>query len=219
LKFLFIFFLFIYQTSNAQSVSIQINYGTQPLKLGEKYYLDKIKDSLEINTLKFYISKLSFYYNHKLILEDDKPILYNLENQKSSKLYIDNNILYDSISFDLGIDSLYNTTGVMGGDLDPVNGMYWTWQTGYINFKLEGKSKVCKSRKNIYQYHLGGYTFPFNALQKIGFKKTNKNSFIIVLDIEKLLNSIDISNLTEIMSPRKEAVEMSKLISNCFSVE
>lgn len=217
MKFLIYLFFILIQTANAQSISLKISYGHQPLKLGKKYFLDKIKDSLEITTLKFYISKTTFYLNTKQVSIYDKPMLIDL-NERINPAFIDNNVLYDSISFQIGIDSLYNTNGAMGGDLDPINGMYWTWQSGYINFKLEGISKVCPSRKNMFQYHIGGYAYPFNTLQKIGFKKTNKNSFDLVLDIEKLLNSIEISNLTEIMSPRKEAVDLSKTIANSFTI-
>ena len=39
----------------------------------------------------------------------------------------------------LGVDSVLNYNGVHEGALDPINGMYWTWQTGYIHCKLEGK--------------------------------------------------------------------------------
>lgn len=213
MKFLIYLFFILIQTANAQSISFQINYGNHPLKLDSKYYSEKNQDSIEINTLKFYISNLTFYKNSKSVYYENKPFLIDVDGR-----IINYNTLFDSFSFNLGIDSLTNVSGAMGGDLDPINGMYWTWQSGYINFKLEGKSKVCPSRKNIFQYHIGGYAYPFNTLQKIGFKKTSKNSFDLVLDIEKLLNSIEISNLTEIMSPRKEAVDLSKIIANSFTI-
>ena len=45
---------------------------------------------------------------------------------------------YTSIEFNLGVDSLHNHSGDQAGDLDPMYGMIWTWNTGYIFFKHEG---------------------------------------------------------------------------------
>lgn len=32
----------------------------------------------------------------------------------------------------------------MDGDLDPLNGMYWAWNSGYINMKIEGITPKCQ---------------------------------------------------------------------------
>ena len=69
---------------------------------------------------------------------------------------------FDAIQFNLGIDSLTNVSGALGGDLDPTKGMYWTWQNGYVNFKLQGTSDLCNNPKNEFEFHLGGYLKPFN---------------------------------------------------------
>jgi hypothetical protein len=53
-------------------------------------------------------------------------------------LEIPDDIEFDAIQFNLGLDSLTNVSGALGGDLDPTKGMYWTWQNGYVNFKLQG---------------------------------------------------------------------------------
>ena len=59
------------------------------------------------------------------------------------------------IYFQIGIDSLTNVSGDLDGDLDPALGMYWAWNSGYINMKLEGKSSSCKSVKKEFQFHIG----------------------------------------------------------------
>jgi hypothetical protein len=53
-----------------------------------------------------------------------------MNTDKHSKLSFDlpTYLKYDQIQFQLGIDSLTNVSGAMGGDLDPTKGMYWTWQ-------------------------------------------------------------------------------------------
>ena len=52
---------------------------------------------------------------------------------------------YNQITFTIGVDSLRSTMDVSKrpGVLDPAqghDGMYWTWNSGYIFFKMEGIS-------------------------------------------------------------------------------
>ncbi len=95
--------------------------------------------------------------------------------------------------------------------------MYWTWQSGYINFKLEGFSKVCNSKKNQFQFHIGGYQFPFNTLTTVNLKLNGSET--IFIEIDKLIESIDISKTTEIMSPNEKALSVSKKIASHFVVK
>ena len=90
-----------------------------------------------------------------------------------------------SISFCIGIDSLASVSGALSGDLDPSNGMYWAWQSGYINMKIEGTSSSCKTRKNSFNFHIGGYLKPYNAIKKIEIP-INKIQNQIIDDLERL---------------------------------
>jgi hypothetical protein len=62
----------------------------------------------------------------------------------------------------------------MAGDLDPIKGMYWAWQSGYINMKIEGKSSSCRTRKNEFQFHIGGYLSPYYAMRKVALTYDKK---------------------------------------------
>ena len=73
---------------------------------------------------------------------------------------------YKSVSFVIGVDSLRSTmdigkrTGVLdpAGDLTSANGMYWSWNSGYIFLKLEGTSPSAPKDAtglNIFRYHIG----------------------------------------------------------------
>jgi hypothetical protein len=106
----------------------------------------------------------------------------------------------------------------MGGDLDPTKGMYWTWQSGYINFKLEGNSNLCKTRHNEFQFHLGGYQQPFNCLQTVFVQVKSTANIKLNIDVEKFFQYIQLSQLNHIMSPSKEAVELSEKLTETFSV-
>ena len=212
-------FLFLFQKLNSQSLDFHFNYGVDLLLPDKNYYNELINDSFSISTLKFYVSNIKCYQENKMTSWIQNPILVGLNEIKSSLYTFVDSSKCDSLSFDLGIDSVTNVSGNMNGALDPINGMYWTWQSGFINFKFEGKSKVCKTRKNMFQYHIGGYAFPFSAIQTLGFKFDQKSNVNIVLDVKKIIDSCNIISINEIMSPRKEAVEMSKIIAKSFNIE
>jgi hypothetical protein len=96
--------------------------------------------------------------------------------------------------------------------------MYWTWQSGYSNFKLEGVSDFCPARNNRFQFHLGGYQAPFNALQKVELKTLNTKRININVAIDKLLAQLNLKETYQIMSPSQKAVELSQIAANIFSI-
>jgi hypothetical protein len=105
------------------------------------------------------------------------------------------------LTFNLGIDSLAHYRGTESGPLDPIHGMYWTWQSGYIHFKLEGSVKQKhQSSWQEFEYHLGGYRKPYTALQTWNCKSLN-NYFDVSIFLEPLLRN----NRFKIMSPGFEA--------------
>jgi hypothetical protein len=124
------------------------------------------------------------------------------------------------IYFQIGIDSLTNVSGNLDGDLDPALGMYWAWNSGYINMKLEGKSSSCKSVKKVFQFHIGGYLPKQNALQKIvlDFPK-NTTEIQLKADISKWLDEVVLKETNSIMIPGAKAIAMSDLYKKMFSVE
>jgi hypothetical protein len=159
--------------------------------------------------------------NNKIVFQDSLPArLIDIKNKNSLSINVKNRLKFDKIVFNLGIDSLTNVSGALGGDLDPTNGMYWTWQSGYINFKLEGTDPRCKSRYHRFQYHLGGYAYPFATIQQVELKTNKKgNKSQIILPIEKFLKASKPENQSEIMSPGSRAVELSAILKQLFSVK
>ena len=193
----------------------------QPLVPGENDYLPEIRDSVKIEALKFYISDVQFFQDEQLVYTLEKKHLL-IDVEKPESMVIDftskNQMKFDRIKFNIGIDSLTNVSGAFGGDLDPTNGMYWTWQSGYINFKLEGVAKICQARNHLYQFHLGGYQAPFNTLQQVTLKTAKGESVKINIAIDKLLTQIDLEKTYQVMSPNNQAMEMAKLIPSIFTI-
>lgn len=193
------------------SISFTPKFGSEVLVQGKNYFLPEINDSVNIETFKFYISDIRYMKNHRIVHWDTNGYhLIDFEN----KLKISYNINipdFNEISFNIGIDSTTNSGGVKGGDLDPTKNMYWAWQSGYINFKLEGKSKVCKTRNNVFQFHIGGYSYPNNSLQTIWIPIKKTRSINFNFDLKKFLTQVGLQETNEIMSPNTKAMKIAEL--------
>ncbi|MFT4532730.1 MAG: hypothetical protein ACI9P5_000074 [Saprospiraceae bacterium] len=207
---------------SAQSVR-SVSISIIPVYKGELFDLNNEIETYNttITKLKFYVSKIGFSNS----LDGDwigkgSCHLLDMEKPKSMKivLQIPDTLQVNSLCFNLGVDSLINVSGAMSGDLDPMQGMYWAWQSGYINFKLEGKSDKCPARKNKFQFHLGGFLAPYNTLQKVTLPIVIKDEIFVVLDIGELIEAVDVSKTHEIMSPRSEAVSMAQKVASLFKI-
>jgi len=204
--------------SQDNKLGVHTNYNQQTL-YPEVYYKLNTTDSLQITSLKFYISNLELINGTKTVWEDKvKYHLIDAFDKKTLLLQIPPNISFTKIKFQLGIDSLTNVSGAMGGDLDPTKGMFWTWQSGYINFKLEGNSNLCKTRHNEFQFHLGGYQKPFNCLQTVFIPMKSSSNIILHIDVAKFIEQLSLSQVNHIMSPSREAVDLAEKITKIFSV-
>ena len=206
-----------------KNIKIKVNllYGNEKLIKG-KLYTSSLQNELKIETLKFYISNL------KLIYQDGSTFIdkngYHLIN-----IEIDNNEFHlngidsldiKSISFLIGVDENKALSGEMDGDLDPLNGMFWSWQSGFSSFKIEGVSPSCLTRKNEFILHIGGYKKPYNSLREISFMVCNliNESIEIKVDIKKLMNNIDLGKDNHIMSPGSIAMRIADLYQEIFSL-
>jgi hypothetical protein len=190
--------------------------------LNDSYCKLNSKDSIQIETLKFYISKIELLNNDVSVWQEENSFhLIDISSDKSKLISfkIPSQLHFNKIKFNLGIDSITNVSGAMGGDLDPTRGMYWTWQNGYINFKIEGKSNLCTTRNHEFQFHLGGYQYPYNTLQTVILNAEEKEIINITFDIKTLLNSINLTSQNHIMSPGAEAVQLSQKASKIFTVQ
>lgn len=218
-------FLCINLTAFSQSKAIQFyvtpTFGNVVLHLADSSFKMNDSANLQIDLLKFYISNIQFLKNEKVVLQEKNSFhLIDAADEKTFSISIDNkqNIVYDELKFNLGIDSATNVSGAMGGDLDPTKGMYWTWQSGYINFKLEGKSSTCKTRNNEFAFHLGGYQKPIYALQTLSFKIKNADSINLKIEVQEFLKQIDLAKQNHIMSPSVETKLLLKIVASFFKL-
>lgn len=154
------------------SVTLEIAplFNRKKLRLDTPKEFDLNGETIVLDAFRFYLSGITLLRKGDAIWEEANS--YHLidaadPNSLQIELPSEDPILYDAIRFQLGIDSVTNVSGVFGGDLDPTKSMYWAWQSGYINFKLEGSSPNSPARNNAFQFHLGGYAAPFANMQTI----------------------------------------------------
>ena len=178
------------------------------------------KDSIQFSTLKFYVSSLEFYHNNQFVWKELNSFhLIDLLQPEYNliSLNIPYGLVFNQLKFTLGIDSTTSVSGAMGGALDPTKGMYWTWQSGYINFKIEGKCSQSPAPKNEFVFHIGGYQYPFSTAQQLVFPVNNETA-TIQFDLLSFISQIQFNNTNHIMSPGEKNVILSKLAANYFFI-
>jgi len=194
---------------------------TEGIHLQDSSFYSNDKDSIEIRTLKFYISGIQLYMDSAIVRKETNSYhLIDASNEQTLSVPLTIPIVTDfnRLLFNVGIDSTTNVMGVQGGDLDPMRGMYWTWQSGYINFKMEGNSPLCKTRDHGFEFHIGGYHYPYNTFQCVSLPAYKaKEGINIYILLKELLSTLDLARTNQIMTPGKEALWISKVIKKCFT--
>jgi len=193
--------------------------STEAIHLQDSAYFSNDKDSITITTIKFYISCIQLFKDGTLVWKEFNSYhLIDASNEQSLSipLSIPKTKDYNNLTFNIGIDSATNVSGVQGGDLDSMRGMYWTWQSGYINFKLEGTSPLCNTRHHAFEFHIGGYHYLHNSLQPISLPVSKDINTVVYLDVSKLLSKLDLSKTNQIMTPGKDALWIAEQVKKCF---
>lgn len=221
----FLFFRVASAQTEKDSVTIQVNlrYKNQPLQLNQAY-ISKT-DTSTISVLKFYLSSFEIQYKDGTSsFEKNSYHLVDASDIKSQQIRLSTQVSKEisTIKFNIGVDSTASVSGALAGDLDPSNGMYWAWQSGYINFKLEGTSNRCPTRKNKFQFHLGGYVAPLYAMREVELpfnRKIVNNEMALIIDVAPFFNAIDLAQTNTIMIPSEKAMLLSDLTVQLFTVE
>lgn len=184
--------------SDTQGVSdliIKVNnsVGNQAVQYGQMIYMNNAGNKYKVNLLKYYLSNFVFTQedgsqfrasNYELIDAFDSTTCYlQFKNVPQGK--------YTSLQFSVGIDSMRNHTGLQEDDLDPLHGMIWTWNTGYIFFKHEGQFLDANLSPQQLLYHFGtdkAYTQIQLALPSVDIRDASK-TLHIDFDLNALYNT------------------------------
>lgn len=218
---LFLLWFIVGTNTNAQNkkdivLHFNATYGDNKVVLNESI----TENDLFIRVLKFYISNVTLSNNDKHVYEEKLSyhlIDFSIENDVKVTLENAFKKSFNTLSFNLGIDSLTNASGVHGGDLDPTKGMYWSWQSGYINFKFEGE-KINNGISTPFQYHLGGYKGPYNSIAKVKLDVDYKSEIEIKFNVSLFLKLLNKVETQKIMSPSLSSVKCMQYVAKCFYI-
>ena len=137
---------------------------------------------------------------------------------------------YDKLFFRLGVDSARNCSGAQSGDLDPMNDMFWTWNSGYVMSKLEGISTSSAAINQRMEYHIGGYKGKNKVIQQIRLSSKSPiniiagktTEIIIETDLDKWWQAdqpVTIHDSPICTTPGELAVKIAANYSNMFTIQ
>ena len=127
---------------------------------GSTSYTTNAGETFTVTKLKYYLTNFQLLKNGEVkYAMPESYFLVDESDQATTKLTLPRVPAgdYDAIRFLIGVDSLRNVSGAQTGALDPAYGMFWTWSTGYIFYKLEGKSPYSTLVDSTFNFHIAGF--------------------------------------------------------------
>jgi len=219
---LFSMFLFSQQAKKELRIMIEPVFHGEKLQK-KHWYVSKTGDSIQFNTVKFYLTDFKFELANNTYHEIKKSscLIDAFNNETLSKsLKLPKNRKVKEVFFSLGVKGSLSESGAHSGDLDPANGMYWAWQSGYINVKIEGVSPNCPTRKNKFTFHIGGFQEPYPTLRTLKFPIShNQKKLTLVVDLETFFDEIILKENHSIMIPGEEASRLADTSVKMFSLK
>ncbi|MFM8433399.1 MAG: MbnP family protein [Bacteroidota bacterium] len=172
-------------------------------------------DSMRLDLLKFYVAEIRLFFSNSMYTVDSSAHLIDLSESSTTDLVIDypGKQKPDSLQIHFGTDSIMNSSGALGGDLDPILGMYWTWQSGYVNYKLEGVFSSIP-----FEFHLGGYQTPFQTDRKVTFEVRSSHA-VMSVDVKKFLADAYQNSIHKVMAPGQKASALSDAFISCIHLQ
>ena len=142
--------------------------NSSPMVLDASTYTNPFGETYKITKFKYYISNVHFsgagttatekgsYH----LVDESMPgsLTFSFETEENT---------FSNLHFVIGVDSIRNVSGAQTGALDPLNDMFWTWNSGYVMAKMEGTSPLSNQAGNIIEYHIGGFSGVNGVLKEI----------------------------------------------------
>lgn len=220
----------------ASNASLRINLAHvangSSLTLGTTTYTTSSNDTFSVKLFKYYLTNISLknqagqtvtvpgsYY----LVDESDPLskIITLQNIPSDD--------YTSVSFMIGVDSARNVSGAQTGALDPSNGMFWSWNTGYIMAKVEGSSPQSGSGLKDLVFHIGGFSGANKGIRTVNLNlpvnahvhAEHQTQINISADVAKWfsgVNTIDFSLMYDITIVNSRSKSIADNYVNMFTV-
>jgi hypothetical protein len=186
-------------------------------------YSNPFGETYRLSAFKYYISNTELLRNSTKVGAEDKDGYHLVSATDAASETFSFNVSttkLNALSFLIGVDSLRNVSGAQTGALDPLNGMFWTWSTGYIMAKMEGSSPVSSQPLNEVVFHIGGFKGNQNATRRVTLyfppgkevmtRQNGTAEITVECDINKWFNGvhpIKIVDFSATMSPGAQAMK------------
>lgn len=225
-------------TPSATTGSIALHFenmvGDSALVFNTQSYVTANSDSFTVSTFKYYISNIVLTKSGGgTYVESESYHLIDASDLATGDITLTNVPLgdYTGISFIIGVDSLRNVSGAQTGALDPANGMFWSWSSGYIMLKFEGNSPQSTAAANALLFHVGGFSGANNTIRTVspsfGVDIASVSSSVTpeihfktdILELFTTPTNVDFSTLNTIHMPGANAKTIADNYANMFTVE
>ncbi len=218
--------------TSSVEVSFSNYVGDSILILDTKSYLNFNGDSFTVSKFNYYISNVELTAtDNSVVSESESYHLLQASDVSSLKFTLSDlpEKMYKSITFTIGVDSTRNVSGAQTGALDPIKGMFWSWNNGYIMAKMEGMSPQSADVSDMLMFHVGGFsgankvlkTLTLNFPSNIDANHHSKPQVKIKSDLStwfKGTQTIDFANTYMIHMPGASAKTMADNYADMFSL-
>lgn len=206
--------------------------GTMDLVLDTVRYINAHNDTFTVTKLNYYISNIQLkatdgsIYQEKESYHLVKSIDPSTWKFKLSKVPPN---MYTSISFIIGVDSIRNVSGAQTGALDPAEGMFWSWNSGYIMSKLEGSYWKADGTEELIMFHPGGFAGANSVIRSVqlalpsaaSVTLTQQPTIVLAADVLEWFKTpytIDLTQLNVVHSPGADAAKIASNYADMFTV-
>ncbi len=230
---------------NNVSLEFEHRVDTQRLILNNQAYQNSSGESFKVSKLNYFISNISFKNTSGQVITLADQYFLIKEEIPNTLIPVVKDVPtgdYTEVSFVIGVDSLKSISPIEQriGVLDPASynsdNMYWSWNSGYIFFKMEGISSAAPlntAGENKFQYHIGGFggrtAVTANNIRKVSMvlpevlkiRKSNLPSVHFIANLSQVFTgaqTIKIANAAVVMNPTA-GLPISANYAKMFSVD
>lgn len=197
-------------------------------------YINQFGERYQVRTLMFYVSRVRLSSSEDTSTSYDESYhLVDYSDAASHQVLVRApEGIYDTIQFMVGVDTFHNTSGAQTGALDPLHGMFWTWNSGYIFAKFEGLGVLPSGTDFSFAHHVGGFrpgedaqrlvslTMPSNQIVEVSGQ--HPSQIEITVEVSRWFNgkhALSLKEYPRVMTPGAKAMLVADNISTIFSIQ
>lgn len=230
---------------NNVTLEFENRVAAQTLVLNDTKYTNSSGEDFTITTLNYFISNVALKKTDGTVVKMPDQYFLVRQADKSTLMPVLKDVPaadYTEMTFTIGVDSVKSIssveqrTGVLDVASYGTDNMYWSWNSGYIFFKMEGISSVAPTNTGglkKYQYHVGGFggrtaatannlrTVTLSLPSVASVRKSKSPTIHLIADISKVFSGVSalkIASAAVVMSPAA-AGPIANNYAKVFSVD